>query len=129
MGGRDKEPHQPEPWTQEGRYILDAGQWTLASTKFPADARRIVAAVNAVRGIPTDALESWVINVIGDQGGRRAGERRETPAESVYPNDRRVGDRRRGERRASRPEIQVWAGTPPAPEPADESKGADLGDE
>src|SRR5438552_5641519 len=94
MAARDKEPHQPEPWTQEGRYILDAGQWTLASTKFPADARRIVAAVNAVRGIPTDALESWVINVIGDPGGRRGKERRETPSEGMYPNERRVGERR-----------------------------------
>src|SRR6266542_2007996 len=100
MAGRDREPHQPEPWSQEGRYILDAGQWTLASTKFPADARRIVAAVNAVRGIPTDALESWVINVIGDPGGRRGKERRET-----------------------QPEIQIWAGAPLPPAPSDESKG------
>jgi len=123
MAARDKEPHQPEPWTHEGRYILDAGQWTLASTKFPADARRIVAAVNAVRGIPTEALESWVINVIGDQVARRGGDRRGAPAEGVYPNDRRVGERRRGERRASSPQIQIWAGAPPPPEPADENKG------
>lgn len=123
MAGRDREPHQPEPWSQEGRYILDAGQWTLASTKFPADARRIVAAVNAVRGIPTDALESWVVNVIGDAAGRRDSDRRDSREQDIYPDDRRVGERRRGERRSTSPEIRIFAGGPLAPEPSDESKG------
>src|SRR5438309_2029107 len=98
MAGRDKEPHQPEPWAQDGRYILDAGQWTLASTKFPADARRIVAAVNAVRGIPTEALESWVVNVIGDLATRK--QEHEMPGGAEFPRDQRTGERRRGDRRA-----------------------------
>ena len=94
-----KSEHQPEPWTQDGRYILDASGWTLASARFPADARRIVAAINAVQGIPTDALESWVVNVVG-----------ESAAEKTVPalvNDRRQGERRRGDRRAARPEIRI----------------------
>ena len=96
----NKSEHQPEPWVQDGRYILDASGWTLASTRFPADARRIVAAINAVQGIPTDALESWVVNVVGDIGGSMS-----VPIE----NERRVGERRRGDRRNSHPEIQVFA--------------------
>jgi hypothetical protein len=96
----NKLEHQPEPWSQDGRYILDASGWTLASTRFPADARRIVAAINAVQGIPTDALESWVVNVVGEIEGAA----RSVPVES----ERRVGERRRGDRRDSRPEIQIF---------------------
>jgi len=97
----NKPEHQPEPWTQDGRYILDASGWTLASARFPADARRIVAAINAVQGIPTDALESWVVNVVGDIAGAKA---------PSVENERRVGERRRGDRRATRPEIQIFSG-------------------
>ena len=97
----NKAEHQPEPWTQDGRYILDASGWTLASARFPADARRIVAAINAVQGIPTDALESWVVNVVGEIGGVKP---------STVENDRRIAERRRGDRRATRPEIQILPG-------------------
>jgi len=97
----NKPEHQPEPWTQNGRYILDASGWTLASARFPADARRIVAAINAVQGIPTDALESWVINVVGEPTGadRNA---------AAIENERRRSERRRGDRRSSRPEIRIY---------------------
>ena len=97
-----KPEHQPEPWSQDGRYILDASGWTLASVRFPADARRIVAAINAVQGIPTDALESWVVNVVGEAS--RAPER----AAPAVERERREGERRRGDRRADRPEVRVF---------------------
>ncbi len=64
MAGRGRDQHQPEPWTSEGRAILNAGGWTLAKTIFEADARRIVAAVNDVLGIPTAALEAGFIREI-----------------------------------------------------------------
>jgi len=124
MAERDKEPHQPEPWKQEGRYISDAGHWTLASTKFPADARRIVAAVNAVRGIPTDALESWVVNVVGTPAPPReldpdaTADQRLSESPGSFPNDRRRFERRRGDRRAARPEVRTWES---APEPESDS--------
>jgi hypothetical protein len=97
-----KSEHQPEPWSQDGRYILDASGWTLASARFPADARRIVAAINAVQGIPTDALESWVVNVVGETVGTE----KDAAAASVE-NERRQSERRRGDRRSSRPEIRI----------------------
>lgn len=112
MVREEKQDHQPEPWMQDGRYILDAGGWTLASTRFPADARRIVAAINAVQGIPTDALESWFVNVIGEPAGAAVAARNRpgsSPAET-YPDNRRVGQRRRGERRATRPQIRILGG-------------------
>jgi hypothetical protein len=114
MGTKDKQEHQPEPWTQDGRYILDASGWTLASARFPGDARRIIAAVNSVQGIPTDALESWVVNVVGEPVGRADVDRRRAgggPSEPV-PNERRVGERRHGDRRSSRPELRVFGSMP-----------------
>lgn len=113
MGIKDKQEHQPEPWIQEGRYIQDASGWTLASTRFPADARRIIAAINAVQGIPTDALESWVVNVIGEPVGRADvgdGPSEGGDASGSSPDERRMGERRRGDRRASRPDIRIFGG-------------------
>ena len=114
MGTKDKQEHQPEPWTQDGRYILDASGWTLASARFPGDARRIIAAVNSVQGIPTDALESWVVNVIGEPVGAADVDRRAVGSSlpEPVPNERRVGERRHGDRRSSRPELRVFNSTP-----------------
>ena len=112
MGTKDKQEHQPEPWTQDGRYILDASGWTLASARFPGDARRIIAAVNSVQGIPTDALESWVVNVVGEPVGHADGDRRAGGLHDPMPNERRLGERRHGDRRSSRPELRVFGSTP-----------------
>jgi hypothetical protein len=109
MGRQDKQDHQPEPWTQDGRYILDASGWTLASARFPADARRIVAAINAVQGIPTDALESWFVNVLGEPVSAfvAAGDQPPSPGPEILPDDRRASERRRGDRRASRQRLGI----------------------
>jgi len=114
MGTKDKQEHQPEPWTQDGRYILDASGWTLASARFPGDARRIIAAVNSVQGIPTDALESWVVNVIGEPVVGADVDRRAVGVglPEPVPNERRVGERRHGDRRSSHPELRVFGSAP-----------------
>ena len=110
MGKHAGQDHQPEPWMQDGRYILDASGWTLASARFPADARRIVAAINAVQGIPTDALESWTVNVIGEpiERAEAAGRTGQGDAPEPFPNEQRLSERRRGDRRASRPELRIF---------------------
>jgi hypothetical protein len=110
MGKIPGQDHQPEPWMQDGRYILDASGWTLASARFPADARRIVAAINAVQGIPTDALESWTVNVVGEPIDRAeaAGRAGQGEAPAPFPNEHRSSERRRGDRRASRPGLRVF---------------------
>ena len=113
MGTKDKQEHQPEPWTQDGRYILDASGWTLASARFPGDARRVIAAVNSVQGIPTDALESWVVNVVGEPVGRADVDRRAAGVlAEPMPNERRLGERRHGDRRCERPELRVFGSAP-----------------
>src|SRR6185295_9452210 len=110
MVGWGRDQHQPEPWTYEGRAILNAAGWTLAKTIFEADARRIVAAVNDVLGIPTAALEAGFIREILVPRPESTSSvtirvhplpqaaAMLDPAE-FFIHDRRVGDRREGERR------------------------------
>lgn len=108
MAGGGKEQHQPEPWKYEGRAIVNAAGWTLAKTIFESDARRIVAAVNDVLGIPTAALEAGFIREILVPRTESAGEisirihpHRLTPVDPAefFLHDRRLGERRRGDRR------------------------------
>ena len=108
MAGRGRDQHQPEPWRYEGRAIVNASGWTLAKTIFESDARRIVAAVNDVLGIPTPALEAGFIREIlvprPEQTSAVTIRFHPLPLTPVDPaeffiHDRRVGERRKGERR------------------------------
>ena len=110
MAGRSKEQHQPEPWKYEGRAILNAAGWTMARTIFEADARRIVAAVNDVLGIPTVALEAGFIREILVPRPEATSEvsirvhplpRMPVDPAEFFIHDRRLGERRRGDRRRS----------------------------
>ena len=121
MGGWEDERHQPEPWTADGRHLVSATSWRLAKTVFLTDARRIVAAINDTQGIPTAALEAGFIRdllelkvwprAIWDSPGARlhivntAEVFLHEPLDPPEPFsfDRRVGDRRRSERRRGRP--------------------------
>jgi hypothetical protein len=58
--------HSPEPWTQDGRYIRDARGAIVVRGRTAADARRIAAAINATRDIPTEALEHWLVQDVSD---------------------------------------------------------------
>ena len=62
--------HSREPWKQAGQYIRDADGEIVVRGKTNADARRIVAAVNATREIPTDALERWFVEDVSDAAKR-----------------------------------------------------------
>ena len=98
--------HSPEPWTAEGRYIRDATGAIVVRGRSYADARRIAAAINATRDIPTDALERWLVQDVSDPRTRPDLEidlDSTDPGPSPYlvtPYDRRHTDRRQGERRA-----------------------------
>jgi hypothetical protein len=98
--------HSPEPWTAEGRYIRDASGAIVVRGRSHADARRIAAAINATRDIPTDALERWLVQDVSDPRTRPDLEvdlESTDPGHSPYlvtPYDRRRTDRRQRERRA-----------------------------
>lgn len=96
--------HSPEPWKQEGRYIRDASGAIVVRGRSSADARRIVAAMNATRSIPTEALEGWMVEDVSDPHTRPnlevtiAEEDPRSPYRYV-PGERRIAERRQGERR------------------------------
>ena len=100
--------HSPEPWKQDGRYIRDAAGAIVVRGRSYADARRIVAAINATRTIPTDALEHWLVEDVSDPGTRPnlevtiADESSASPY-LVVPGERRRGARRQRERRVGGP--------------------------
>jgi len=101
--------HSPEPWKQEGRYIRDAAGAIVVRGRSYADARRIVAAINATREIPTGALESWLVQDVSDAHARpnlEVSVAPDPPAPSPYlviPGERRRADRRLSERRVGEP--------------------------
>ena len=98
--------HSPEPWKQDGRYIRDAAGAIVVRGRSYADARRIVAAVNATRTIPTEALESWLVEDVSDPKTRPnleisvALEGVPSPYQ-VVPEERRRAERRQHERRVA----------------------------
>jgi hypothetical protein len=127
-GDDERGDHAAEPWRAEGRYIRDAFGGIVVRGRSAADARRIVAAINGVRGIPTEVLESWKVEDVSNPATRPDFElelgddarsphevrppgmaaREELsfplsppafPIEKPYPYDRRVGQRRMAERR------------------------------
>jgi len=66
--------HTPEPWHEcaEGEcgcgQILGPGSVYITTVKDPATRRRIVACVNACRGLPTDELEQkGLVAAVGNQ--------------------------------------------------------------
>jgi hypothetical protein len=96
--------HSPEPWTQDGRYIRDAAGAIVVRGRSYADARRIVAAMNATRTIPTEALEGWVMEDVSDPHTRPNLEVAVTdeglPSPYLFvPGERRRAERRQQERR------------------------------
>jgi hypothetical protein len=110
--------HAPEPWRQDGNYIRDADGAIVVRGRSAADARRIVAAINGTRGIPTEALEGWAVEDVSDPEARQGFEvvfeetdEEEPSPYAVTPPKRQV-ERREKERRTavavSRPEELVF---------------------
>ena len=127
-GDEENRDHAPEPWSREGRYIRDALGGIVVRGRTAADARRIAAAINGVRGIPTEVLESWNVEDVSNPATRPDFEVELVesvpsphevrppavpsaedlafpltppafPIEKAYPYERRVGERRMAERR------------------------------
>lgn len=101
------QPRPMERFTQEDQKVLDPVGHVAATARSPEEARRIVAAVNAVAGMPTDALEYWTVGVINDPVHQLAAELEALIDFGPFPNDRRKGERRQGERRRAPTEVRI----------------------
>ena len=97
-------------WIQDRRIIRDADGRIAASARSVDDARKIVAAVNAVAGIPIDALEAWTVGVIADPTHDLVAELEAFLAVDPMSGERRAADRRTGDRRRFATEVRVQAG-------------------
>ena len=82
--------HSPEPWTAEGRYIRDASGAIVVRGRSYADARRIAAAINATRDIPTDALERFKPLMDPEKGKGDSPVRTPRPPNSRSTSTRRI---------------------------------------
>jgi len=103
---REDSRHAPEPWAQLGRYVRDAEGRIVVRAKNAVDVRRVVACINALSGVPTETIESWTIQVSGGAGvgpdpdlNAIPGGAVEAIQEFIGSEDRRLGDRRKAERR------------------------------
>ncbi len=110
--------HSPEPWTQDGRYIRDAKAAIVVRGRTLADARRIVAAINATRDIPTDALEHWLVQDVSNPVGRpdleiAVSDEVESSPFAVHPPAAIVASIQAV---AARPEFESWPYTLTSPE-------------
>jgi len=104
----------PGPWAQLGRFVRDAKGRIVVRGKASEDIRRIVACVNALSGVPTETIENWTIQVEGGAGVGPDPALNEIPEgaieaiqEIVGSAERRMGERRRGERRCAAGPISV----------------------
>lgn len=96
-----------ERWVSKGEFIFDPAGMLAATARSSEEARRFVAAVNAVEGMPTEALEAWTVGVICDPMNDLAGELQTVLEIPPDPNDRRRGERRKGERRRAATEFRI----------------------
>jgi hypothetical protein len=105
----------PHLWTNVGRAIFDGSGEAVAAARSADEARRIVAAINAVYGMPTDALEAWTIGYVRDPMNDLLSQLESTLAsdppagERRMGRDRRKGDRRRADNQIAPPPDAYWA--------------------
>jgi len=88
-----------ERWSHEGPAVVDPTGRRAATFRTTEEARRFVAAMKAVAGMPTEALEAWTTGVINDPVQELAAELAAMIEFVPYPNERRAGERRRGDDR------------------------------
>lgn len=112
MRGEPEESSRPvipfAPFKQKGELVFGPMGSLVATARSVEDARRLVAALNAVEGMPTDALEGWTLGVVSDPVNELASEFELMLEPPPYPGDRRrAEDRRKGERRCASTEIRI----------------------
>ncbi len=91
-----------------GQAVYESSGQPIAAARTPAEARRIAAALNLARGIPTDDLEEWSIDYVREPSGDV-----QADIESILApapgQDNRGRDRRQKDRRLPLNEIRLDA--------------------
>jgi hypothetical protein len=96
-----------KPWYSVGKAVFDGTGEAVAAVATIDEARRIAAALNAVVGMPTEALEAWTLGSIQDPTNDLLAEL-ETVLAPPASEDRRSGDdRRKADRRRALTEVRL----------------------
>lgn len=101
-----EEPSDSVSWGHAGPIVLDEKGSPAAAARTPEEARRIAAAMNTVFGMPTEALEAWTVGRILDPINDVL-EEIESVVAPAPADERRLGDRRQGDRRRALTEVRI----------------------
>ena len=94
------------PWYAVGRAIFSGDGEAVAAARSDEEARRIAVALNAVVGMPTEALEAWTVGSIQDPLNDLLAELESVLAPPAA-DERRKGERRQRDRRRAITEVRV----------------------
>jgi hypothetical protein len=101
----EEDSREIRPWYAAGKAVFDGDGEAVAAARSEEEARRIAVALNAVVGMPTDALEAWTVGSIQDPVNDLLAQ-----LESVLApppdQDRRRGERRKSDRRRAITEVR-----------------------
>src|SRR5262249_45441662 len=93
-------------WTQVDTAVFDGGGHLVARVRSAEDARRVVAAMNFVDCVSTEALEGWTVGIISDPVNDLAAEL-ESILLAPLPSERRKGERRHADRRRLATQVRM----------------------
>lgn len=98
--------HQIRPFYAAGRAVFDGTGEAVAAARSEEDARRIAVALNAIVGMPTEALEAWTVGSIQDPVNDLLAELESVIAPPAA-QDRRREERRKTDRRRAITEVRL----------------------
>lgn len=96
-----------KPFYAIGKAVFDGDGDAFAAGRSVEDARRIAAALNAVVGMPTEALEAWTLGTIQDPTNDLLAELESVLAPPLPEDRRRSNDRRQEDRRRALTEVRI----------------------
>lgn len=103
----DMGPTPIKPWYAVGRAVFDGTGEAVAAVATVEEARRIAAALNAVIGMPTEALEAWTLGSIQDPMNDLLADLESVLAPAPADERRHGSDRRQTDRRRAMTEVRV----------------------
>ncbi len=96
-----------KPWYAIGKAVFDGTGEAVAAVQSVEEARRVAAALNAVVGMPTEALEAWTLGSIQDPTNDLLAELEAVLAPPAAEDRRSGADRRQSDRRRAITQFRV----------------------
>ncbi len=104
---RPRSVSEIRPWYAIGKAVFDGTGEAVAAVQSVEEARRVAAALNAVMGMPTEALEAWTLGSIQDPTNDLLAELEAVLAPPAAEDRRAGGDRRQSDRRRAITQVRI----------------------